>query len=120
MYNKALINKLAKRYATKRENDTFTQLLQELTPIIDIQLGKNYSSLKEYWDDLRQDVLLKLWENRFNIKKMISAGVEPCQFLYERIRTWLNRASAKNQREYDALNPDIMSIEEEEIKHLFY
>ena len=108
MYDKKLINKLSKRYAKKR--DGIDELLRALEPIIDIQMGKNYSSMKEYWDDMKQDVLLKIWENRKAIRQQILRGDNPDQLFWNRVRNWLGR-SQKKYREYDAMNSNVDSYD---------
>lgn len=120
MYDQKLINKLAKEYLETKNNQIFGKLLQAIIPVIDTQLAKNYSATREFWDDFRQDVLLKLWQNQENWQAIISIERNPFQFFYDRIRMWLNRSCAKAKRIYDSLNPDAISIEDEEVKHLFY
>jgi len=110
LYDKLLINRLGKRYATTRKKDVFAKLIQALMPMIDTQLSKQYSSIKEFWDDLRQEIMLKLWENRKSIKN--NSPGELHQYLYSSIRKWLNRSCGRIVNQYDMFDPDITSIEE--------
>ena len=110
LYDKLLINRLGKRYAKNGGKDSFVQLTQALIPMIDAQLGRQYSSMKEFWDDLRQEIMLKLWDNRKSIKD--NSPGELHQYFYNRIRTWLNRSYKQTVNQYDMFNPNIISIEE--------
>jgi len=106
MFDKDLISKLGKQYAKKREG--LEDLLMALTPLINVQLGKQYSSMKEYWDNMRQDVIVKILENRKAIREQILRGDDPYQLFWNRIRKWLSRAHV-TYRKYDAMNPDVDS-----------
>lgn len=90
MYNKEKINKLAERYINTEDEGIFGELLQELIKVIDVQLGKNYASIRENWDDLRQKVYLQLYKHK---RKVISTVTKPySRYYYFRIRDWLNRS----------------------------
>ena len=68
MYQKEEVERLAKEYVDTGKEQVFEKLIEALIPVIDVQLGKNYSSLKEFWGDLRQDVVVHLYSVRGNIQ----------------------------------------------------
>lgn len=114
MYQKEEIERLAKKYVETQEEEVFEALIKALIPLINVQLGKNYSRLKQFWDDLRQEVLLKLHKNRRGLSTIKSINF--CAHFYSRIRTHLWRAVQKLQGKYkdekikmgyDALNKDV-------------
>jgi len=110
MYQKEEIEQLAKKYVETQEEEVFEALIKALILLIDVQLGKNYSSLKEFWDDLRQEVLLKLWKNRGGLSTVKSTSLY--QFLYRRIRRDLFRAAKKIKMGYDRYNPNVTYLED--------
>ena len=97
-YDKEEIERLARKYIETANEEVFGKLLEELEPIIRVQLGKNYSSLKDYWDDMTREVMLKLWKNRKGVKTTTARVVN--QFYWNRISCDLNRASKKMNKLY--------------------
>ena len=85
------INELTEEYVNTGNEVIWDDLTPELYNIIDIQLGKNYTRVKELWDDLRQDIIINLWENRKNVGNTCSHSVY--NHYYNRIRGALNRAT---------------------------
>lgn len=110
MYQNQLINGLTEKYITKEDDKIFEDLLTELSILIDSQLAKKYSSMKSFWEDMKQDVLLKLWENRQGLHLVKSTNLS--QYFYRRIQDWLNRSCARIKRQYDSFRPDTISLEE--------
>lgn len=110
MYQKEEIERFAKKYVDTGDEQVFETLIKALIPMIDVQLGKNYSSLKEFWDDLRQEVLLKLHKNREGLSTIKSISLY--QFLYQRIRRDLFRAMKKYKKEFDVFNPKVTCFED--------
>jgi len=102
MYDKEKIERLARVYIetdnAREAEEVFGALLTELEPMIKVQLGKNYSSLKDYWDDMISEVITKLWKNREGIK--ITKSKVFSYLFYQRIRRDLNRASRKMNKLY--------------------
>jgi len=106
MYQKEEIERFAKKYVDTGDEQVFETLIKILIPMIDVQLGKSYSSLKEFWDDLRQEVLLKLWKNREGL--LTTESTHFCSYFYGRIRVWLFRACKKLKKpSYDDLNKNV-------------
>ena len=95
MYDKVLIERLAQKYVKTTNEDVFNELLGELEPLIQIQLGKNYSSVKREWDDMKQEVFITLWKNRSNL--CFTTAKSLYQFLYNRISRILFRVAEKNK-----------------------
>ena len=119
MYQKEEVERLAGEYVETGDEQVFEALIKALEPLIDVQLGKNYSSLKEFWDDLRQEVLLKLHKNRGGLSVTKSKSL--CAYFYQRIRGCLWRAAQKLQGKYkdkkikmgyDVLNPEVIQFED--------
>ena len=65
MYDIQLINELAEKYVKTSDETVFEALIEALVPVIDAQLKKSYQSLEEYWDDMRQEICLKLLETKY-------------------------------------------------------
>ena len=110
MYKKEEVERLAGEYVETGDEQVFEALIKTLIPLINVQLGKNYSSLKEFWDDLRQEVLLKIWKNRGGLFDTKSRSFY--QYYYRRVRTWLFRESMKIKKGYDALNLRAFSLDD--------
>lgn len=98
VYQWKKIEFLAKEYINTIDNKVFERLIVALTPMIDVQLGKNYSSLKEYWDDMKQEVFLKLWKNKSSFA--FTKTKSYCIYFYQRIRGDLNRAAKRMKKDY--------------------
>ena len=93
MYDKELLERLGKKYRSTGADADFEVLLEVIRPLIDTQLGRQYSSMKHEWEDMKQGVLLKLWKNR---SALCFSKSELCsRFFYEQIRYNLNRAAKK-------------------------
>lgn len=68
-FNSERINQLAQEYVRTSDDAVFERLmLEELEPLINVQLGRNYTSIKDFWEDMRQEMLLYLWKNRKSVK----------------------------------------------------
>ena len=91
------INQLAQEYVETSDDSVFERLmLEELEPMIGVQLGKNYISMKGFWEDMRQEVLLYLWKNRESVKTTKSRNCY--RFYYQRIRQTLNAMVTNGNR----------------------
>ena len=119
MYQKEEIERLAKKYVETQEEEVFEALIKALIPLIDAQLGKNYSRLKQFWDDLRQEVLLKLHKNRGGLST--TKSINFCTHFYRRIRVHLWRAAQQLQGKrkdkkikmgYDGLSSEVTYLED--------
>lgn len=98
VYDKDKIEGLTKQYIKSGDDNIFVELMKELEPVIKIQLGKGYSSLKEHWNDMSQEVLLKLWKNKEGLKTASSTSL--FFFFYGCIRRDLFRAAKLMKRLY--------------------
>jgi len=133
MYQKEEVERLAKKYveidsscfglycALKPQymSQIFEALIKALEPLINVQLGKNYSSLKEFWDDLRQEVLLRIYKNRGGLSVTKSKSLYV--YFYNRIRDYLSQAAdivqgrrkkKKIKMGYDRQNLDVDYFED--------
>ena len=110
MYKNQTINELAEKYITNEDDKVFGDLLTKLSSLIDSQLAKNYSSMKSFWEDMKQDVLLKLWENRRGLYLIKSKNLS--QYFYRRIQDGLNRSCAQIKRQYDSFHSNVIPFED--------
>ena len=119
MYQKEEVERLAGKYVETGNEQVFEALIKALIPLINVQLGKNYSRYKEFWDDLRQEVLLKLYRNRGGLSKTSNKNL--FTHYYQRIRIHLWRAVQKLQGKYkdekikmgfDGLNSEVTYLED--------
>jgi len=93
IYNVRQVEKVAQRYKQTGEDSDFKQVLKVVDPLIDVFLGLRYSSIKHEWEDLKQEVILKLWKNRTGLCFIKSKRLY--LFLRDRIRRDLLRAAKK-------------------------
>lgn len=88
-YKKEEINRLANEFANGNDESFNNLLTNHLTEIIGIQLAKNYKGYP-YWDDLKQEVLLYLWQKKESIRKSIKKSkMSPSNYLWGFIRSRL-------------------------------
>jgi len=119
MYQKEEVERLAGEYVETGDEQVFEALIKALIPLIDVQLGKNYSSLKEFWGDLRQEVLLRICKNRGGLSVTLSKSFY--QYYYNHIRDYLRsarnilqgkRKDKKIKMGCDGLNPEVTYFED--------
>ena len=90
MYNIKQIEQVAQKYRKTGEDLDFEKVLVAVDPLIDILLGQGYSSIKYEWEDMKQEVFLRLWKNRSIL--CFTKSKKLYRFLHGRIRDNLNRA----------------------------
>jgi len=119
MYQKEEVERLAGEYVETGDEQVFEALIKALIPLINVQLGKNYSRYKEFWDDLRQEVLLKLWKNRGGLSKTSNKSLFTHYYQRIRIHLWraVQRIQGKRKDEkikmgYDGLSPEATYLED--------
>lgn len=113
MYNEETIDRLVEEYKRTSKDAVFEKLLSELVNIIDMQLVKKYEGAEIFWDDLRQEVLLKIWKNREGIKN--TKTVIPFQHYYGQIRYWLRNGVKRIKpalKDLDTIYFDDLGIED--------
>jgi len=89
--------RLAEEYVNTSDDTVFERLMaEELDALIGIQLGKNYMSVREFWEDMKQEVMMYLWKNRETVKSTKSRSYY--QFYYIRIRGRLNHIVTNQNR----------------------
>lgn len=109
MYRISKIEQLAQLYVKTEDDGIFGDLLRALIPLIDMQLNERYSSLRAYWEDMSQEVLLKLWKNRNGL--MFTTSKKLGRFLDLQIRYNLFRAAKKIKTNYMEVGNRIDNIE---------
>jgi len=110
MYQKEEIEQLARKYVETQEEEVFEALINQVKVIINLQLNKSYGTLFEFWDDLRQEVIINLWKNRGGLST--TKSVSYTQYFYFRIRRLLNRNARKIRKQYDSLKPNVVSFDD--------
>ena len=86
-------------------------LLTTISGAIDHQLLIHYSSRKSFWEDMKQDVFLKLWENKKTIietANQYSTGPMQMRYFSGIIRKLLNRSCRRINSQYDCFNPNVV------------
>lgn len=86
MYDKEKINRLAYKYIETDDDEVFKELIEELVYLVRT-LVRRYKKHREYWDDLEQELLIKLWQQRHNLKD--SSTRQPFQHFYRRITYYI-------------------------------
>lgn len=123
MYQKEEIERFAKKYVDTGNEQVFEKLIKALIPLIDVQLGKNYSRHKEFWSDLQQEVLLKIHKNRKSLSK--TKSISFYAHFYNRIRVHLWRTAQQLQGKrkdrkikmgYDGLSSEVAYLEDLSMK----
>jgi len=84
MYNKRRINGLFAEYCKTEDAKVFEALLIECRPLVDVILSK-YPFFRPWWDDISQEVLLKIWMNLRRPDQLRKHLRSPVSFLYSRI-----------------------------------
>ena len=101
LYNKEKINELAYKYIETDDDEVFKELLGELVHLIR-PLVRKYKKYREYWDDLEQELLIKLWQQRKGLKD--SSTKQPFQHFYRRITRYTVYFIENSHRYFDAGN----------------
>ena len=107
MYDKKRINELAYRYIETDDDKIFEELIEELVNLVR-PLVRKYDKYKEYWDDLEQEIFIKLWEQRKSLKN--SSTHQPFQHFYRRITRYMVYFTKDFHRFFDSANPYCVSI----------
>lgn len=119
-YNMSQIERVACLYVNSGgDGELFQDLLTALTPLIKHQLRKSYFSLNEFWDDMEQECVLRLWRNRESLLHAKSRML--FSLLNFRIRDYLRmtsdilqgrRRKKQVRMGYDGVNSDTESWDE--------
>ena len=110
MYNNETIDALAREYVESKNDKVFERLLlDELSNLIDFQLAKHYSSVESSWEDMKQDVFLKLWANRENLAAIRTKKLS--QYFYRRIQDWLNRSCNQMKKHDEVIQHVVENIQ---------
>lgn len=114
MYDKDEINSIAILYSVDPGFHNFELLLRVLSPMVDYVLMR-HPEVKEHWEDLRQEVLIKIWDNLSSVpflRKVFTQNI-PADYFFFRIRDYLkDSAIPKIKGTYDMYNPAVKAIED--------
>lgn len=92
MYDKEAINALFREFIFTEDDKFLAQLIEELTPMIDVILSR-WGAHKRHWDDTRQQILLMLWRNLRNFEiDRTKQTINPTSYLFFLIRTYATRS----------------------------
>jgi len=113
MYDKDEINAISILYSIDPTEENFDMLLKALMPLID-KILLNHLQVEEHWEDIKQEILLRLWENYKDVnklKKIFEKNV-PFYYFYYRIRDYCFRIGNIILKKYDMYDENIKSFEE--------
>jgi len=116
VYSKKKIGLLFNQYVDSGDNKTFGELMEAIDPIIDIVL-KKYQKYERHFDDLKQEVKLKMWKNQRNPKKLGRYRKAPTVHMFYLVRSYISRAYEKIMRIYEDNEKASVSIRSEKWMH---
>jgi hypothetical protein len=113
MYDKDEINSIAVLYSVDPKVQHFELLLKVLTPMIEKILVK-HPDVKEHWEDIKQVVLIKIWDTFTSVTKCRKLWEHsiPATYFYFRIREYVSREKEKVKKMYDMYDSNMKSFEE--------
>lgn len=104
MYRKEKIDALFLRYSRHKDGRVLQGLIEECSPIIDIILAKRYKSGIRHFEDIKQEVKLKMWKNlRRRSKENLRSercSKYPTAYLYFLIRAYIAKAFGNLKKIY--------------------
>jgi len=91
MYDQDEINALSILYITFGKEEDFRSLLHALIPMIN-KILLRFPDFSEFYDDIRQDVLLCIWKNWKNIDKLRNSleDTVPVNFFFFKVRGFMD------------------------------
>jgi len=84
VYDKETIDRLFTEYCATEDPKIFEELIGACRPLVSVILSK-YPSYSPWFEDISQEVLLKMWKNLRNPDQLKRHLVAPTNFLYTRI-----------------------------------
>ena len=100
MYSKRKIGLLFNQYVDNGDDEIFGELMEAIDPIIDIVL-KKYKKRERHFDDLKQEVKLKMWKNQRNPIKLGRYCKAPTTHMFYLIRSYVSIAHEKIKKIYE-------------------
>ncbi len=97
MYSKRRIDLLFRQYVEEGKDEIFGDLMEAVDPMIDVVL-KSYGGHEVHFQDLKQEVKLKMWKNQRNPKKLGRSSATPSIYMFFLIRSYTARAFDKIMR----------------------
>ena len=99
MYSKKKIDLLFRQYVEEGDDKIFGDLMEAVDPMIDVVL-KSYGGQEVHFQDLKQEVKLKMWKNQRSPKKLGRSSMRPSVYMFFLIRSYTARAFEKILRIY--------------------
>lgn len=99
-YNKERIESLFDAYVNSGDEKIFGDLIEASSPIIDVVL-KKYSKYGRHFEDIRQEVKLKMWKNLRDPKKLSRCSINPTAYLFFVIRAYVSRTYERFMKIYE-------------------
>ncbi len=84
MYKNDQLVEAYRKYCETGTQDAFNKFLAECKGLVEFILQK-YPAFREYWEDIEQEVLLKIWKHLRSPRKLLKFYDNPLGFLYMRI-----------------------------------
>lgn len=100
MYDKKKIDLLFEQYVRSGDNKTFEQLIETCDSMVDIVLTK-YGKYSRHFQDVRQEIKLRMWKNLRNPKKLAHNIVSPSTYLFFVVRAYVVKIFESLMRIYD-------------------
>lgn len=106
MYSKRKIDLLFRKYVEEGDDKIFGELMEAVDPMIDVVL-KSYGGQEIYFEDLKQEVKLKMWKNQRDPKKLGRSSTTPSVYMFFLIRSYTARAFERIMRIYGDIEKGI-------------
>ena len=99
MYSKRRIDLLFRQYVEEGKDEIFGDLMEAVDPMIDVVL-KSYGGHEVHFQDLKQEVKLKMWKNQRSPKRLGRSSVRPSIYMFFLIRSYTARAFERIMKIY--------------------
>lgn len=100
MYDKKQVNFLFKQYVETKDDKIFEQLISACNGMIESTISK-YPDFSSYFEDLKQEVRLKMWEYLRNDPQLKKELKNPSAYLIFRLRQFVYSLITKYAQEFD-------------------
>jgi len=113
MYNKDKIDELFREFIFSKDTIFLAQLIQELSPMIDVVLSK-WPQHKRFWPDTKQEIKMRLWRNLQNQNiDRTRQETNPSAYLFFLLRTMCTRILTKVPDMYMLSLDEVMAQQRE-------
>ena len=93
-YDKVKIENLYHEYVATEDLQIFEKLIIALMPMVTVVV-KRYYQLSHLWQDMEQEILMALWKNQRNLKKLRSHQEYPVNYMFYMCRGHAAKVSVK-------------------------